>query len=75
MKQFIVTAQMISLALFGLITLLVLGAEPSEMSEAGLERYQADTDYLAPILLWSWLGSIVTFLGFTALRLVKKIGK
>ena len=40
-----------------LLTLLIIGAEPSEMGEAGLERYYADLEKWGPLLLGSWLVS------------------
>lgn len=73
MKKFILTAQAASLILFGFLTLCILGAEPSDVSETGLGRYESSAAYWTPILLWSWLGSLVAFLSFSATKFFKKI--
>ena len=75
MKKFIINAQFLSLVVLGFLTLCILGAEPSEASEAGLERYEASAAYWAPIILWSWLAVFIVFISLTAVRFYKNISE
>lgn len=72
MKAVIETTQGISLILLGLLTLFILGAEPSEYTADGIERYQTSIDYWQPIMLWSWLVLFIALIGLTiANKLIK----
>lgn len=73
MKSVIETAQSISLILLGLLTLFILGAEPSEYTADGIERYEASIDYWQPIMLWTWLVMFILFIGLVITnKLIKK---
>ena len=75
MKKYIINAQAGSLAVLGFLTLCILGAEPSQASEAGLERYEASVAYWAPFILWSWLAVFIIFIGLTVARFLKGISE
>lgn len=68
MKKFVINLQTASLLILGLITLCILGAEPSEMTSNGIERYQSSMDYWQPIILWGWVVTLAVFLTLTAIR-------
>lgn len=76
MKQTIINLQFISLCLLGLLTLLILGAEPGT-SEESMYDYAHFTDkgHLGWYICWGWVVCLVVFLSLTAIRFYKGINE
>jgi hypothetical protein len=70
MKKFIINAQAITLGVLGLLTLCIMGAEPSNGSEAALYRYQEACDNYGMFFLWGWVVVMVIFVTLTILRFI-----
>jgi hypothetical protein len=70
MEQFIVNAQAIALGVLGLLTLCIMGAEPSDGSEAALYRYQEACDNYGMFILWGWVAVLAIFITLTILRFI-----
>jgi heme/copper-type cytochrome/quinol oxidase subunit 2 len=70
MKKFIINAQAITLGVLGLLTLCIMGAEPSNGSEAALYRYQEACDNYGMFILWGWVVVMVIFVTLTILRFI-----
>jgi hypothetical protein len=70
MKQFVINAQAIALGVLGLLTLIILGAEPSSGSEAALYKYQEACDNYGMFILWGWVVVLVIFVALTILRFI-----
>lgn len=73
MKKFVIGLQGISLVIFGLLTLFLIGGEPSNVSTEGIERYYAESAYWDGKILFAWVISLLVFAVLTAIRFIKKI--
>lgn len=76
MKKVIINLQFISLCLLGLLTLLILGAEPGA-SEQSMYEYEHAFDYghIGWFLGWGWVICLVVFLTLTIIRFYKGINE
>ena len=68
MKKYIPFLFEISLVVFGIVTILILGSEPSGTSEESLSNYEHSTDkgnfgwYLCWVWVWSGVVTLTTFI-------------
>lgn len=71
MKKIIINAQAIVLGVLGLLTLLILGAEPGT-TEQSMYEYQHAFDYghAGWFLIWGWVVVLIIFIALTVLRFI-----